>query len=224
MFDFIFDEKGAKMTIKQIINYCFDQRVLSIIAIILALLTLIYTKTIGDKTNYISEIMAPCVYSIECKDKITNDIKEFDENFFICEDDTIVDVGVEKGSIYDIGNILIRNKGKGKQLYKINSFVSSLEHQNKDTTRSTYFSSGLSLKYTPSVWNWVENTNYVYSIIYVKPSFGDTDVWLLLKEINSKSYSVYGSNCLGEEFKQKKFYDAIKSYRYAREFIIKQKI
>lgn len=205
--------------------------ILSVCSLVVAIITLIFTIiigniansitiSIGEEANYLAEINAPCIYSIKWTDDDSGDIVSDGKNGYFTNSQIIISIKPEKGSIEDIGHILVNADNSIK---KIDS-LSLMEHRENSHLRSNYLDNNLDSQYIPTTWNYVKENNIIYTNVFVKASDGKTDLWLIIKELDSNSFIIYGYNALASETRNEKYQEAIDSYKSVRTFIIENNI
>lgn len=208
------DKHDYKLTIDTIANF------LAIPSSIISLLALIFTFTIESQTDYISRITAPCVYAIEYSDDNSGDLQLDGEDYYYTNCNITLNIKPEKGSIADIGNILV---GKNNEITRIDSW-SLMEHQQNNHIRSEYLENNHIANYMPTSWNYIYEKNIIYNTIFVKTSEGQTDIWLIIKDLNDNTYITLGYDALTNEHTNKGYDEAIESYKLARKFVLENKI
>lgn len=193
--------------------------IISIFSMIFSVFTFYMTVRIEDHSNYLSDLQAPCLYTLQV---------EGDKSFDTSNETTLVQMpkakiilGITSGTVLDIGNIILGDEG---QILALNSWsVSQHQPQNQATAMEEASEEGvLMLSYRSDTWNYDPLTKSAYTILFVKTGNNETDVWLLV--INKEGeLEVYGYNALPND-PNTKYPDAFEAYRDARAFLIENDI
>lgn len=189
-------------------------------SLVFGVITYMMTIKIEEHSNYLSDLQAPCVYTMTATGN-ENYPKKDSQDTVVSLPDTKIIFDISSGSILDIGNVVMEDENT---IGKIGSW-SIAEHQtdkkdqqeNKTRTAKTD-----TVTYKPDVWNYDPSTRTTYTILFVKTGNNTSDIWLLIMD-EKNNLKIYGYDAL--PINQKTDYPvAFQSYRSAREFLVENNI
>lgn len=196
---------------------------ISCISLVVAIISTIFTFSISNQSLELSKTISPSIYDIECihiqKDFYKNNIP----NGIVVENKTDILINQKEGSISDIGNIIMcKDENTSKySVYKIES-IRNMKFDNEEVM-DNYIKDYASL-YTPKNWNYIEEQNTLYSILYVKNGNGQIDLWLIILNTDNSYYKIYNHTALNLENQNSDLKEAFIAYKYARDFMFKNNI
>lgn len=204
----------------------FTSIIIPIASLIVAIISTIFTISISNQSLELSKTISPSIYDIECTHIQTDFFKKNIPNDIVVENNTDILINQKKGSISDIGNIIMcKDESTSKYLvYRIES-IRNMTYDNEEVMNN-YIKDYASL-YKPKNWNYIEEQNILYSILYVKNGNGQIDLWLIIlnTENTDKSYyKIYNYTALTLENQNSDLKEAFIAYKYARDFIFENNI
>ncbi|WP_305084961.1 hypothetical protein [uncultured Dubosiella sp.] len=189
-------------------------------SLVFGIITYMMTIQIEEHSNYLSDLQAPCVYTMTITGQDRFPAADSSKTI-ITLPKTRIAFDISSGSILDIGNVVMVDE---ETVGKIDSWSVS-EHQtdrkakteNKKRTAKTD-----SLTYRPETWNYDPETKTAYTVLFVKTGNNTSDIWLLIMDKN-KNLKIYGYDALPTD--QKPAYPtAFQAYRSARKFLVENNI
>ena len=214
-----FEEKD----IKKKINVEKTSLIISILSLIISIISVILTFSISNQSLELSKTISPSIYDIECTHIQTDFFKKNIPNDIVVENNTDIHINQKKGSISDIGNIIMcKDESTSKYLvYRIES-IRNMTYDNEEVMNN-YIKNYASL-YKPKNWNYIEEQNTLYSILYVKNGNGQIDLWLIILNTDKSYYKIYNHTALTLENQNSDLKEAFIAYKYARAFIFENNI
>lgn len=214
-----FEEKD----IKKKINVEKTSLIISILSLIISIISVILTSSISNQSLELSKTISPSIYDIECTHIQTDFFKKNISNDIVVENNTDILINQKKGSISDIGNIIMcKDESTSKYLvYRIES-IRNMTYDNEEVMNN-YIKDYASL-YKPKNWNYIEEQNTLYSILYVKNGNGQIDLWLIILNTDKSYYKIYNHTALTLENQNSDLKEAFIAYKYARDFIFENNI
>lgn len=191
--------------------------------LIISIISMALTLFISIKSLELSETISPSIYDVECINIQTDFLKNNIPNGVVVENKTDIFINQKKGSISDVGNIIMcKDENTSKYLvYRIES-IRNMTYDNEEIVNN-YIKDYTSL-YQPANWNYIEEQNTLYSILYVKNGNGQIDLWLILLNTDKSYYKIYNHTALSLENQNSDFKEAFIAYKYARDFIFENNI
>lgn len=214
-----FEEKD----IKKKINVEKTSLIISILSLIISIISVILTSSISNQSLELSKTISPSIYDIECTHIQTDFFKKNIPNDIVVENNTDILINRKKGSISDIGNIIMcKDESTSRYLvYRIES-IRNMTYDNEEVMNN-YIKDYASL-YKPKNWNYIEEQNTLYSILYVKNGNGQIDLWLIILNTDKSYYKIYNHTALTLENQNSDLKEAFIAYKYARDFIFENNI
>lgn len=197
--------------------------IVSIFSLFVAITSVVLTFIISNQSLEISETISPSIYDIECIHIQTDFSKNNIPNDVVVENKTDILISQKKGSISDMGNIIIcKDENTSKySVYSIKS-IRNMTYDNEEVM-DNYIKDYASL-YTPNNWNYIEEQNTLYSIIYVKNGNGQIDLWLIILNTDKGYYKIYNHTALTLENQNSNLKEAFIAYKYARDFVFENNL
>ena len=192
-------------------------------SLIISIISVILTSSISNQSLELSKTISPSIYDIECTHIQTDFFKKNIPNDIVVENNTDILINQKKGSISDIGNIIMcKDESTSKYLvYRIES-IRNMTYDNEEVMNN-YIKDYASL-YKPKNWNYIEEQNTLYSILYVKNGNGQIDLWLIILNTDKSYYKIYNHTALTLENQNSDLKEAFIAYKYARDFIFENNI
>lgn len=192
-------------------------------SLIISIISVILTSSISNQSLELSKTISPSIYDIECTHIQTDFFKKNIPNDIVVENNTDILINQKKGSISDIGNIIMcKDESTSKYLvYRIES-IRNMTYDNEEVMNN-YIKDYASL-YKPKNWNYIEEQNTLYSILYVKNGNGQIDLWLIILNTDKSYYKFYNHTALTLENQNSDLKEAFIAYKYARDFIFENNI
>lgn len=201
----------------------FTSIIIPLASLIVAIISTIFTISISNQSLELSKTISPSIYDIECTHIQTDFFKKNIPNDIVVENNTDILIDQKKGSISDIGNIIMcKDESTSKYLvYRIES-IRNMTYDNEEVMNN-YIKDYASL-YKPKNWNYIEEQNTLYSILYVKNGNGQIDLWLIILNTDKSYYKIHNHTALTLENQNSDLKEAFIAYKYARDFIFENNI
>lgn len=189
-------------------------------SLVFGVITYMMTIKIEEHSNYLSNLQAPCVYSMTIDGKPAFPKEDSLETIVEIKNAKVV-FTISSGSILDIGNVVMYDEDTVGQIgsWSVSEHQTDKREVEEKKPRSAKTDS---VTYAPKEWNYDPDTKTLYTIIFVKTGNNSSDTWLLVLD-RKNDLKIYGYDALPAN-QQTDYPRAFESYRAARRFLVENNI